>query len=241
MQSQDAHLDLNELEKDPDRFQFRHGLDERHVGVLRRALKSGSPLDPMLVWKSEEGTFVIDGHHRLEAYVREGWRKGIQVEFFKGSSEDAAREALRRNSKDKLPLTENEKRDAAWKLTATTELSVRLISKEAGVSVGTVQNMKNAAKALTKRGEDPAGYTRWHEARKASKGELGETTVTDDWMEQQAAEWSDRLSRTFGKKAQHQPEIFAMALEYYLGRRLQDVMEYLPEGPDDEDDEDGEF
>lgn len=200
MQSRDAQLDLNELEKDPDRFQFRHGLDERHVGVLRRALKSGDPLDPMLVWTSKEGSFVIDGHHRLEAYSREGWRKGLRVEFFQGSSEDAAREALRRNAKDKLPLTSNEKADAAWKLTATTKLSVRVIAKEAGVSVGTVQNMKNAAKALAKRGEDPAGYTSWHEARKASKGELGETAVTDDWMQQQAAEWSDRLGKTFGKK-----------------------------------------
>ena len=52
-----------------------------------------------------EHYYVIDGHHRVDAYHSAKWSRPIPVEVFHGTVDEARIEALVRNSKDKLRMT----------------------------------------------------------------------------------------------------------------------------------------
>jgi hypothetical protein len=76
-------IPLSSLQVDEGRFQVRNAdacsyvqgqtkkAEERDLqGELRRLLKAGVTLDPLIVWRDATGTlWVIDGHHRHEALV----------------------------------------------------------------------------------------------------------------------------------------------------------------------------
>ncbi|MFT4079690.1 ParB/RepB/Spo0J family partition protein [Rhodomicrobium sp.] len=113
-------LSLNSLMKRPELFQprafgARDGLDEYHVTNLRKALRAkgrGGDLDPVLVLATKSGAVVLDGHHRVIAYEREG-RPDVPVEWFDGSLKDAIAVAGQANSKTKLALTCRQRRDGS--------------------------------------------------------------------------------------------------------------------------------
>ncbi|ATG49286.1 hypothetical protein CEW89_17910 [Celeribacter ethanolicus] len=64
-------LPLSKLKVAPAVFQPREFFSERHVKALATAIKAqgGQPLEPLTVWYSGRDWYVIDGHHRLEAYM----------------------------------------------------------------------------------------------------------------------------------------------------------------------------
>jgi hypothetical protein len=91
--------------------------DERHSRELARVLTDRKqPLDPILVTLVGNRAFVVDGHHRLDAYRAAEWKRSIPVEYFEGTVEEAREEALRRNIENKLPMTRDDKFEAAWRL-----------------------------------------------------------------------------------------------------------------------------
>lgn len=68
---------LDDISTDTATFQFRdEDLNEAHAEELRAHIRHREPLDPMTLWRRPEtqALIVIDGHHRLEAYRRFGWR-----------------------------------------------------------------------------------------------------------------------------------------------------------------------
>ena len=232
------------LRTSEDRFQPRRGLDERHVGVLRRAIRGGDPLAPVLVWEEAGKPVVLDGHHRVAAYAAEDPSTSISVRWYEGDEGSALAEAVAANRHDTLSRTPSEKRDAAWRLTAYGGRSVRDVASCAGVSHGTTGSMKKAADALRGAGADPREHLRWDEARRAARAlAAGEDDAPsdygDEWQEQQALDWCDRLGKAFGKKPHGQPEVFARALEHYFGRKLPDLLRAASiddYGGDEEDD-----
>lgn len=97
--------------------------DDEFVRDLVKVLNNsgGKALDPITVWYGGKRFYVIDGHHRLEAYNRY-YRKGVQppplipcVEF-KGSLMEAVEFAGRSNHKNKLPMRQADRLNYAWRL-----------------------------------------------------------------------------------------------------------------------------
>ncbi|MBR1285405.1 ParB N-terminal domain-containing protein [Bradyrhizobium sp. AUGA SZCCT0177] len=141
---------------------------EEHVRTLTRAIGTGKvrkPLDPVLVTAVGQFFYLVDGHHRMEAYHTAKWNKPIPVEVYQGSLRDARDEAFSRNYKDKLPMSLEAKSEAAWRRYLEGDLSRRDLVKRFRVAYGTVQNMKLAKEALRAKGEDPS-EVRWRDARK---------------------------------------------------------------------------
>lgn len=167
------YLLLGEITKDAN-FQFRHtGLDKGHVRGLLQTLRATGGLDPILVWEETGDTegaptgrlVLLDGHHRLPAYATAGGkRKGIPAIVLKGSREEAMLEAVRANSRESLPLTKNERMDAAWRLVRLPgkRLTVPAIAGASGVAPRSVDNMRKrwvvnlSLAAVSPQGRSPA-------------------------------------------------------------------------------------
>lgn len=235
---------LDSLRTDPDRFQFRHGEDPGHVGSLARDLTAGrAPFAPMVVWEDGADLYVLDGHHRLEAYRKAAWDDLVPVVRFEGTLAEARAEAFQRNRADKLPMRSQEKRDGAWfyaRTPAFAGLSLRDITVRTGVSKSTVANMRRTAADMRAAGVDPEEHPRWSKARRELDPGDPPDFSRDDVREAQALAWRERLSKAIdGRRAAGNPEVFALALEYYLGERGAGALRsYLPIDPMDDQGDD---
>ncbi len=234
-----------------------------HTSTLASALR-GKPdhfLDPIVVWWSGERWRVIDGHHRHVAYVqttRDPKRPltigPVPVTVFTGTLTQARVEAIRLNSKDKLPMTRADKLDQAWRLVAhgkVNQMSKSEIAAVTTVAERTVANMRSThAVLLTKMQDDGLGtpfpvFTpddlldmRWADALKQTRSAA---VHDDEWVEAQAKDWSIRFAKVFGMKLATNYSISARALQLYsekLPERLVEVWRDMVIEPPWEDEDD---
>jgi ParB-like nuclease domain len=173
-----------------------------HIHVLVRALKAmEAPLKPILVFRAGDRFFAVDGHHRLAAYDAAEWKGPIPVEVFAGSLAEARMEALDRNTKDQLPMTQAEKREIAWQLEKENppeshpdHLSIKdVINRLQGaVSEGTVKNMRAKWKEIKAAGDDRLLKMDWVHARRWP----AKFDDAEDWLEDKKNAIYDRLVET---------------------------------------------
>ncbi|PBC10977.1 ParB N-terminal domain-containing protein [Mesorhizobium sp. WSM3859] len=235
--SRPDRLPLGEVKVLPDLFQPRGGMDERHLSDLVKLLRSRKDLDPVTVLVVGDAYVLIDGHHRHEAYQRTG-NESIPTVFFEGSPEEAVLEAGKANAKAKLPMSSSERQDFAWRLVVLDRYSKARVADASGTSTSQVATMRKAKKAL---GVDARNYSTWFKARKAAEGKDMEGVDgfdPEEWKQQVADRYADTLAKTFSGRLLRDPEIAAMALATYFGRRLPEVVgelqEFLPEVADEE-------
>jgi ParB-like chromosome segregation protein Spo0J len=225
----------------PELFQPRGGdPDERHVQDLVRAVRTFGVLDPVLVMQVGSQHYLIDGHHRMAAYMLAGVSQPIPVQFFEGTLDEAVLAAGRENAKAKLPMTSRERQNYAWRLTVMDTYSKSMITSAACISDGQVANMRRVRKAL---GTQAGTYRSWWKALSAARGQ--ERFDMDDdalevWKQEQAESYAERMAKACGPKLPNQPEIAALALERYFGRRLTDLVTELRQIVPDEESEAGE-
>ena len=146
------------------------GRSNDHVKEMFRVLRSsGQPLDPIQIVSMGSKWFVIDGHHRLEAYRLAKWKKPIPVKALPLNSRREARVkeaellSVRFNVKDKLPMNSFDKVDTAWRLTVCYgDLSKESVSQTTTVSTSSIASMRRAKKALLATNKlDVAELARW--------------------------------------------------------------------------------
>jgi hypothetical protein len=61
------------------------------------------------------GIYVLDCHHRLEAYHTAEWKQPLPVVYFGGNLTEGRKGAFRLNIKDTLPVTHEGKFEDAWR------------------------------------------------------------------------------------------------------------------------------
>jgi hypothetical protein len=232
------HLPLKAIATLPALFQPR-GLAENHVYELTRVAKSGAMLDPVTVIQIGSTPYLVDGHHRREAYIAANVTKPVPVAYFRGTVEEAVLEAGRANSKAKQPMTNTERQDFAWRLVKMGGYKRPQVVEAAGVSMRQVAIMRDALKAL---GPDAYEVDRWWQARQRAAGKDVPDLSDEDREEQleaQAADYARRLRKEFGGKLISNPELAARALDIYFGRKLPELLRDLRErAPDDMDEDD---
>jgi hypothetical protein len=217
----------------------------RHVDNLADFLKANpkAELDPLTIWWSGARWIVIDGHHRLKAYQQvQGEEaahrvvKALPVEAFTGTLNAAILRSAEGNTKDKLPMTFEEKADCAWRMVClpraddgSEAFTKSQIAKSAGVSERTVASMRKVRKELAQKiaaGEfwgvsddfserTPApelGTLCWGRAQAMNEGEGDANDKNDEWCMAEARRWAEKLARTLGKKPVEQPGLMALAL-----------------------------
>ncbi|MFC6073303.1 winged helix-turn-helix transcriptional regulator [Microbispora bryophytorum] len=111
--------------------------DPAHVRLLA---ETDRPFDPLLVHRPTMR--VIDGVHRLRAAVLRG-RSEIAVRFFDGSEADAFVLSVRLNVGHGLPLTLDERKEAARRIiTSHPQWSDRGVAESTGLSAKTVAGVR---------------------------------------------------------------------------------------------------
>lgn len=212
----------------PRTLEGRMREDAAHLKTLVGAV--GSPenpkfLDPVTVWWGGDRWFVIDGHHRIEAYQRVGIRAAVPVTIFVGNLDHAMAHSAASNSKDKLPMSLNDKMNAAWRLVVLTRLKKAEIMAATGASKGTVDNMRKTKAKLLAHADDedpegelaltPAGLGEmpWKAAMFEASGRERDTNYDpDEAMRNRAIDIAERLTRAIKDKMFQDTEAFAHAL-----------------------------
>lgn len=220
-------MSLTDIEMRPEVFQFRHvEVDERHVDDLAGVLKCGNALDPLTLWRdpTSQRLVVVDGHHRVAAYKQAGWQKKVPVVVYSCSLEEARLLALQENGKTRLPLTNEERMDAAWSLVCLDcpSYSKRTIVENTGVSDGTVAKMRRTHKELLGPERDGILPDHWWQALAMLKGAEDREYTEDDrqaMIDAKAAQLDDKIGKALGHMAAHQIEAACAVVRGRLGRQ----------------------
>ncbi|TIU32968.1 MAG: hypothetical protein E5W38_10905 [Mesorhizobium sp.] len=135
-------------------------------------------------------------------------------------------------------MSTQERQNYAWRLVLLGTHSKARIARAAGVSEAQVANMRVVRKAL---GRDAIDFQSWWLARTNAKGPVEQMDEEDreQWKEELADRFADRLAKEFSTTLADRPEIAAMALNAYFGRRLPEVVaelrSFLPDEDNDEE------
>jgi ParB-like chromosome segregation protein Spo0J len=187
-----------------------------HILNLARAINRGDQLPPILVFPIGQDFYVIDGHHRLAAYDSAEWSKAIPAKVFTGTLKEAERVALRSNNRDKLPLTREDRTEAAWRLVRQRDPqdSISSIIQDTGASKGSVNNMRSTLAKLIEQGDSPEDIQAmsWGKARWRAKGSH-EDQEHGDWIEAEAQKLVDDILRfKLGTRLTKNSDVTALAL-----------------------------
>ncbi|MCR9276178.1 MULTISPECIES: ParB/RepB/Spo0J family partition protein [Mameliella] len=219
---------LSEITCRPEAFQFRHlETDEYHVRTLAEVPAGGNTLDPIAVWADPDSgeLIVIDGHHRLAAYRQVQWSRKVPVRVHQCSLEDARLLALKENGKTRLPLTQQERSDAAWRLVCLgpRTYSKRVTAQVTGVSERTVANMRKTYELLIKlAGGDDLLPTSWVAALSEASGRERRDFTEEErtaMIDEKTRQLDDKIGKALGFMASHQPEAAVQVVASRLGRQ----------------------
>lgn len=232
--------DLHETEL----FQVRDGINSYHVDSLVRALELDGDLQPLLVLRRGGRAYLVDGWHRKRAYEASRRGDSIPVVEFHGTSWEALLEGQRLNKLHTLAMTKDERMNGAWKLVKLDAAKAgRFTLKQimaVGVSRGQVTFMRRVFRDL---GADSADYARWKDAQRAHSQQPDRQYNDEEiesMIETEAARLADEMVRRWGTRLSDKPEVFARAVEIYLGRRITQVVRILHERNELDEGEDGE-
>ncbi|MBW4708674.1 ParB/RepB/Spo0J family partition protein [Roseobacter sp. YSTF-M11] len=217
-------VSLQSIETRPDAFQFRHSdTYEHHVGELIKVLKNTGKLDELTLWEdAETGELVlVDGHHRLEAYRQQKWAKNVPAVVHRCTLDEARLLALAENTKIRLPLTNGERADVAWKLVCLGETYSRQQTvKASGMSDGTIATMRRTRRQLLNAPDAGELPTSWHQAQRELKSQDDRSFSAEDWDEWIIAEadaLDDIIGKPLGDMAHRRPQAACLVVVARLG------------------------
>jgi hypothetical protein len=154
-----------------------------------------------------------------------------------GTFAEAAVKALAANTRDTLPLTQQERSDGAWRLVRVhgLDLTGDTIARAAGVSRRTVQAMRKRWRDMNAAGKDVSGvWWRDKQDREDQPGRL----MTDKKREAKIEELAEALRKAAGMTPGRDIELFGDAMDRAFGRHLKDAAEYLYAGREDDEGDD---
>lgn len=225
---QPSHLLVSEIKLEPSLFQprwesiaYAPGRSEGHIAQLARVAKGRQALDPVKVAAFGDAWYLLDGHHRLDAYGVAGWTKPIPVEVrhspLTGEARIAwaVRESVSDNQKNRLAMSDADKRDAAWAAVVRgDELSKSETAGTYGISVRSVATMRETHRELDAAGVDPEALYGWRQAQSELRGVRGsEGGDPRDLEERRLTEVSRKLKGVMQMRLP--PRLLAQALEAY--------------------------
>lgn len=244
--TQKARLQVAEITTRPEDFQFRaEELDPYHAGELLKAIEQGSDVGPLDVWLDpDSGSYVVlDGHHRLAAHKQAGTQARIPVIIHHGTINEVRLVALEDNAKARLPMSQAERLDAAWRLVQVTNddggyvYTKPAIAGAAGVGTRTVPTMRKVMKQLLEAGEDLP--ERWAVALMVSKAGWREPLTEGEaeaLIEAKAAELDAKVGKQIAEYSKRYPEAVSMMLQRRMGQKFDFMVEYYRDDLDDLED-----
>ena len=248
---EEMRMKLSDLNIRPEEFQFRDvELDRYHADELEKALQQGRDVGPLDVWPDPNDSryYILDGHHRYEAYRRLRWNKPIKVIVHEGPLHEVKLVALRENTKARLPMSHKERADAAWRLTVAQfedgsySYSKRELAEATGVSERTVATMRKTYRKISELERDhPAS---WAAAIEVAKGNEFEDMTDDErelWIEAKAGEIDKAIGKPIAEYTKRYPEAVHRVLERRMGQEFGHMIRYYASQEDYHEDDEDDF
>lgn len=197
-------------------------VDPKHVKDLAIRIARKGDLDPILVIKLAGSWVIVDGHHRLAAYLSLKRKTAIKCEWFTGSVREAMDESLRRNELINLPISHGDKQEEAWRRTLNGWGSKSEVVQLTGVSEGIVAMMRRIVNQHRTQ-ETPSGKELRHKLG-PSLSTYSWSRVRAEWVGLTPGEWSleeaaAKLARNLSKRMTNtlseNPAVTARALWIY--------------------------
>ena len=217
---------------EPD-FRSRHGaLDAAHVKTLVAAVRRGSKLTPVTLWRDAgRNSFVLlDGEHRLAAWLTAGWRGEVPARLVTCSRRDALLIAAGANTRDALPLSQRERADLAWRLVRepVEHFTKGEIARVSGIAERTVTTMRAHWRTLKEAGREATGAW-WRDQKAQSEDDEngGMRWMTDAERERIIEALAVKLQKAVGRVAFKDEDLFADALDRAFGRKLRAAIDRL--------------
>ena len=199
-----------------DTFGNRHGREE-HVRDLKRAIQDNpEAMEPIDVWWGGDGWYLLDGHHRVLAYESLKFSRNVPVRVIPGSLDDALAHVGRANTRNKLPMTKDERMSlAVFYVLAFPEKSYRDVAEISGVGKSQVGIIKKAIDQVIALGHTRAELlgTSWYEIQRLARGDADNDYDYHGEMRKIANEIKKALGPILGKSPHYKTEAVAMALE----------------------------
>ena len=200
-------------------------LQEKHAGDLAKSVKNTRVhLEPMTVFWIDGNYYIIDGHHRYEAYIRcehnvpELMAK-IPVDEFRGTFHEAKILSATANTRNKLPMDTVEKREMAWQLLNLGKdyyVSQVNITTITSITKNTVTKYKKLMESYLKEGLNPKDYS----LKDALDSVRESVEYNEEWEDIQAQIKANQLRKVMGPIGRSHPEIMSKALIIYLSDSL---------------------
>lgn len=224
-----ASLSLAHIKASPALFQPRFdsiayapGRSESHIAELSKVVRAGGDLDPLTVIAFGQEWYLIDGHHRWEAYSAGGRLDPVSVRALTSSRSGddriawATEASFADNKKNTLNLSNGDKCDGAWRAILAGEAgSKKDTAEKYGVSQSLVGQMR-----ATKRGlEDEGAHTDHLYFWRSARSELARLKAGDSikggsgFDEQQRRKLARQLKGVMDMRPD--PAMLAEALEAY--------------------------
>lgn len=204
---------------------------ERHVAELADTLRrTRRALEPITVAQVDGWWLVVDGHLRVMAYHCVGWKSKVPVKVFRGSAREALQESIAENSKARLPLTAEERTNAAWKMTRVGGFSKRQIMEATAVGHGSTARMRQLLELMRAAGVDPEQFPRWKDARVALRDRRDFNGVEEYDVEAEVELYLKALGQALPPHVMAKRlDVFAMAIARFAGRRAEEFAATLAE------------
>jgi hypothetical protein len=189
--------------------------EELHMRELMRGLEIRD-LQAVTVFTLGDKPYLVDGHHRLAAYAALG-KKSVPVIHFKGDLEAAWLKSLDANVRDKLPITRQDKYEAAFKLVKRRVLdgitmSCEDIAGRAVVSDRVVYKMQKMLKTALLKTPEARNWSWGEMQRKALDEKADYQPGSDEFRSEQARRLADQIMSAVGTNLTANPDITAIAL-----------------------------
>jgi len=197
---------------------------EGHISELKAALKTHGALDPILVGWTGKRVILIEGHHRYVAYERSGYKlKPVDVQWFIGPLNAAVEASIAANSKTKLPMSLQEKLNAAWRLVRLGGFSKAQIKRSSAISDGQIGKMRRVLAAH----HDVVGIDEWAKAWKVAtgRGEVRTDEEHEEYLNMLVEQYPEKIHKAVGTKLASNPEMMARVLSRHCGRNLGQVFQ----------------
>jgi uncharacterized ParB-like nuclease family protein len=236
------HLSLQILKTD-DTFQPREARmvpfrdqarverrSEEHVGTMRLALEAAATiqLEPVLVAEVDGALFVVDGHHRLNAYKR-AKRGTIPARVYPMDRQRAVLVSKLVNCTDRaLEMHSEQKLDAAWQYLASLTRrgahglpkgeSCKTVAGRFGIGHGSVHRMLKKMPEVNPRDwqgdalDAGTGFPRWRKVREAGSDWQQDLSEMD--MDQITQHEAEQLAKKIGALMEKAtPEAWSRAVQ----------------------------
>jgi hypothetical protein len=230
-------LRLGEITTHPVLFQPRSFLssrlgdsgeiDQHWVERLQRRIASIGELNPLTVVNLGGDWTITDGHHRCEAYRKNGWERPLKCVWFEGSAREAMDAAAQSSAELKLEASREDHEEECWKRVLIGGWTREQIRKICHVSPNLITRMNDVVAWYHNRASRNATVRAFRVAYPdlkecswftANLAYLG-ATPTERTEEEQAQALARRLRTRFDLNSRHSlakaPKITAMALERY--------------------------